>query len=553
MSQSFDLDVARSVRPRPITEIAGRLGLGSEALMPFGRDVAKLDLDAVPGTRDGRLVLVTAITPTPAGEGETATAVGLVDALNRSGRRTTGCLRQPSRRPRFGTKSDAAGGGWAQLLPMERINLHLTGDFHAIGAAHNLLAALVDNHLSWGNALGVDPASVTWRRVADVDDHALRRGVRGPDDGDAQPCEDDFDTIAASEVTAVFCLARDFADLERRLAAMVVARDRSGRPVTCGDLGAAGALAAVMRDAFAPNLVQTLEHNPVLVHGGPSADVVHGCSSVIATRTALGLADYVVTEAGFGADLGAEKFFDIKCRQAGLEPDVAVLVATVQALEHHGGAGTAAADGGEALERGLANLDRHVANLQRFGIPVVVALHAVEGDEPSRRAHILQHCRERLGIPARLCTNFVAGGEGATSLAEAVAELAESGSAAFRPLYPEGFGLWAKLETLACTLYGAGGCEAPEAVHRQLAEFEATGYGGLPVCMVKTPYSFAADPARVGAPSGHVLPVRAVRLAAGAGFVVVVCGDVATMPGRPPHSTAERLGLDGAGRVDGLF
>jgi formate--tetrahydrofolate ligase len=437
---------------------------------------------------------------------------------------------------------------------MERINLHFTGDMHAIGSAHNLLAALVDNHLHWGNVGGIDPGSVTWRRVVDVNDRALRRVVTGLGSANGPPREDGFDITVASEVMAVFCLARDLADLQRRLAAMVVARDRDGRLVTCGDLDAAGALAALLRDAFAPNLVQSLEHQPVFVHGGPFANIAHGCSSLVATRTALGLADYVVTEAGFGADLGAEKFFDIKCRQAGLAPDVAVLVATVRALERHGGSphGEDTGDDTAALERGLANLDRHVANLQRFGVPVVVALNRFDGDTALKHAVVLDHCRERLGVPAHLCDHFAAGGDGALELATTVAGLAEAGTAAFRPLYLDGVGLWAKLETVACTLYGAGGCEAPPAVHRQLADFEDRGYGHLPVCVAKTPYSFSADPARLGAPSGHVLPVREVRLAAGAGFVVALCGDVTTMPGLPRRPAAERIGLDDAGRVDGL-
>jgi formate--tetrahydrofolate ligase len=499
-------------------------------------------------------VLVTAITPTPAGEGKTTTTVGLSDALNRTGRRTVACLREPSLGPCFGTKGGAAGGGRAQVMPMERINLHFTGDIHAVGAAHNLLAALVDNHLHWGNALGIDATTVTWRRVIDVNDRALRRVVTGLGDPNGPPREDGFDITVASEVMAVLCLARDLDDLQRRLAGMVVARDRGGRPVTCGDLGAAGALAALLRDAFAPNLVQTLEHNPALVHGGPFANIAHGCSSLVATRRALGLADYVVTEAGFGADLGAEKFFDIKCRQGGLRPDVAVLVATVRALEHHGGADTTAPGAtADPLGRGLANLERHVANLRHFGVSVVVALNHFEGDDPAQHARVLAHCRERLGVPAQLCDHFAAGGEGALDLAETVAALADGPTAGFRPLYSDGVGLWAKLEMVACTVYGAGGCEATPTARRRLAEYEDLGYGMLPVCVAKTPYSFSADPTRLGAPGGHVLPVRDARLCAGAGFVVALCGDVTTMPGLPRRPAAERIGLDADGRIHGLF
>ncbi len=553
MSLSPDLDVARSVRPRPIAAVAARLGLGADVLLPRGPDVAKLDPALGEGERRGRLVLVTAITPTPTGEGKTTTTVGLGDALNRTGRRAVSCLKEPSLRRRVGMQAGVHGGGRAQVIPAERLDFDFTGDIHAVASAHNLLAALVDNHLHWGNALGIDRAGVRWRRVVDVDARRSPPIVTGS--RDRAPCGDGVDISVASEVMAVFCLARDLADLQRRLAAIVVARDRAGRPVTCGDLGAAGALTALLRDAFAPNLVQSLEHNPVFVHGAAVAHLAHGCSSVVATRIALAVADYVVTEAGFGADLGAEKFFTIKCRQAGLTPDVVVLVTTVRGLARHGGAkdGQGAVGDLAALQAGLVNLDRHVSNLQRFGVPVVVALNRFDRDTPVEHAVVLRHCRERLGVAAQLCDPFAGGGEGALELAQSVATLADAGGAAFRRLYPDGVRLWAKLETVACTLYGAGGCEAPQTVHRQIAELEDWGYADLPVCVAKTPYSFAADPTRRGAPSGHVLPVREVRLAAGAGFVVAMCGEIAATPGLLPRPAADRMGLQAGGRRDGPF
>jgi len=549
---SPDLDIARSVRPRPIAAVAAGLGLDDDALVVHGHDVAKLEPTAVRARPRGRLVLVTAITPTPAGEGKTTTTLGLGDALNRTGRRAACCLGEPSRGRRLHVGGRGHGGGRAQVIPTARLGLALSGDVRAIATAHNLLAGLVDNHLRWGNAFGIDPASVSWWRVDDVRDRARRRvpvdrgELAGP--GRVPACQ----PAAASELMAVFGLARDLAELERRLAAMVVAHDRAGRPVTCGDLGAAGTLAAVLRDAFAPNLVQSLEHHPVFVHGAAVADVAPGGSSVVATRSASALADYVVTEAGFGADIGAEKFFDITCRHAGLTPNVVVLVATVRALARHGGGdGMGAAGDMAALERGLVNLDRHVANLQRFGVPVVVALNRFEHDTPRALALVLEHCRHRLGVAAELCESFARGGEGALQLAETVATLVDAGGVDFRRLYPDGVGLWAKLETLACTLYGAGGCEAPAAVHDQLTAFEDWGYAHLPVCVAKTPYSFSADPTRRGAPSGHVLPVRAVRLAAGAGFVVACCGERATMPGLASRLPAERWAPSRGGCVDG--
>ncbi len=549
-----DLDIARTVTLQPIAEIAARAGIPAEAVEPYGRVKAKIDLGWLGAQPPrGKLILVTAVNPTPAGEGKTTTSIGLADALNRTGRRAVLALREPSMGPVFGAKGGATGGGRAQVAPMIDINLHFTGDFHAITAAHNLLAALVDNHIHWGNALGLDPRRVTWRRVLDVNDRVLRQvvvGLGGPANG--HPRESGFDITVASEVMACLCLADDLADLEARLGRIVVGETGDRRPVTAADLGAVGALTVVLKAAMNPNLVQTLEGTPAFVHGGPFANIAHGCNSVVATRAALALGDYAVTEAGFGADLGAEKFFDIKCRSAGLTPAAAVIVATVRALKMNGG--VAKADLGRedvaAVERGAVNLQRHIDNVRGFGVPVVVAINHFATDTDDELAAVRAAAAER-GVEAIVCRHWAEGGAGATALADAVAALAERGGE-FAPLYPDDLPLFAKIETIATRLYHAARVEASPAVRAQLARWEAAGHGRLPVCMAKTQVSFSTDPTRLGAPEGHVVTVREVRLAAGAGFVVAICGDLMTMPGLPRVPAANGIGLDAAGEVVGL-
>jgi formate--tetrahydrofolate ligase len=539
-----------------MTEVAARLGIPADALIPYGRDKAKVDLAALARFGDrpqGRLVLVTAITPTPAGEGKTTTTVGLGDGLSRIGRSAVVCLREPSLGPCFGMKGGAAGGGYAQVVPMEDINLHFTGDFHAITAAHNLLAAMVDNHLYWGNELGLDPRRVAFRRVLDVNDRALRQvvvGLGGPSNG--SPREAGFDITVASEVMAILCLATDRADLERRLGDIVVGPGKGRAPVTARDLGASGAMAVLLKDALMPNLVQTLEGTPAFVHGGPFANIAHGCNSVMATTTALRLADYTVTEAGFGADLGAEKFFDIKCRKAGLRPDVAVLVATVRALKMHGGVARDAlgAEDVAAVERGLANLQRHVENVRRFGVPVVVAVNRFGADTEAELAAVCQGAA-RLGAPAHVATHWAEGGRGTEALAREVVALAESGVADFRPLYADDLPLWEKIRTVATTLYAAADVTADRDVREQIDRLEGRA-GRSPICIAKTQYSFSTDPTAVGAPSGHTLHVREVRFSAGADMVVVLAGDIMTMPGLPKKPAAMGMGLDADGRIVGL-
>ena len=553
-----DIDIARAAQLLPIASVASRLGIGSDSLHPYGRHVAKLDMDFVAGLQgrpEGRLVLVTAISPTPAGEGKTTTTVGLGDGLCRIGKRAAICLREPSLGPCFGMKGGAAGGGYAQVVPMESINLHFTGDFHAIGSANNLLAALVDNHVYWGNARALDLRRIAWRRALDMNDRSLRQivaGLGGPANG--FPREAGFDIVVASEVMAVFCLSTDLADLERRLARMIVGWTRDRRPVTAGDLSAAGAMAVLLRDALMPNLVQTLEGNPAFVHGGPFANIAHGCNSVIATRSALRLADYVVTEAGFGADLGAEKFFDIKCRKAGLKPAAAVVVATIRALKMHGGVAKEhlAEPDEPALRRGLANLDRHVANLRKFGVPVVVALNHFSTDRDAEHTLVRDHCREELEVEAIICRHWADGSAGTEELAHAVVSLCDEPSD-FRPLYPDALPLWEKLRTIAREIYGAADVTAERAILARIAELESEGYGHFPICVAKTQYSFSADPSLRGAPSGHVVPVREIRLAAGAEFLVAICGEIMTMPGLPRVPAAESIRLDADGRIEGLF
>ena len=553
-----DIEIAREARQRPIAEIGDRLGIPREALLPYGHTKAKIDLgyvDSLSGREDGKLVLVTAITPTPAGEGKTTTSVGLADGLNRIGRETLVCLREPSLGPCFGVKGGAAGGGYAQVVPMEDINLHFTGDFHAIGAANNLLAALLDNHVHHGNALGLDARRVSWRRVVDMNDRALREIVCSLGGiGNGFPRGDGFDITVASEVMAIFCLATDLKDLRRRLGNVVVGQTRSREPVTARDLKADGAMTVLLKDALAPNLVQTLENNPAIIHGGPFANIAHGCNSVIATRTSLKLADYVVTEAGFGADLGAEKFFDIKCRKAGIAPAAVVLVATLRSLKMHGGVALAelGREDVAAVRAGCANLARHLANLRRFGVPAVVAVNRFSADTDAELQAVVDAAGAE-GASAIVCSHWADGGAGTEALARHVVEMIEAGEGAFRPLYPDGMPLWEKVETVAKRIYGASGVTAPAMVRNRFRALQEGGYGHFPVCMAKTQYSFSTDPSRKGAPEGYEVPVRELRLSAGAEFVVAICGDMMTMPGLPKVPAAEGIHIDDEGRVEGLF
>jgi formate--tetrahydrofolate ligase len=553
-----DLEIARAATLRPIREIAEKAGIPEDALEPYGRYKAKVSLDFVnaqKGRPDGALVLVTGINPTAAGEGKTTTTVGLGDALNSLGTRAMIALREPSLGPCFGVKGGATGGGHAQVLPMEEINLHFTGDFHAITSANNLLAAMVDNHLYWGNELGLDARRIVWRRAVDMNDRALRSinaALGGVPNG--FPREDGFDITVASEVMAVFCLAKDLADLQARLGRIIVGYTRDGRAITARDLKADGAMAALLRDALAPNLVQTLEGSPALVHGGPFANIAHGCNSVIATKLALKLADVVVTEAGFGADLGAEKFLDIKCRAAGLAPKACVVVATTRALKLHGGVAKSAlgAEDVAAVQRGISNLKRHVQNMQKFGLPVVVGLNKFTGDTEAEIAAVREAMRP-LGTEVILCTHWADGAAGAADLARAVLKLIEGGTAAFEPLYQSHVSLAGKIETVAREIYHAASVSIPPPVAAKLKRFEDAGFGDVPVCIAKTQYSFSADPSLLGAPEGHVLPLRDVRLSAGAGFVVAIAGEIMTMPGLPRRPAAEGIGLDAEGRIEGLF
>ncbi len=552
-----DLEIARAARLRPIAEIAARAGIPDAALLPYGRFKAKIGFEALDGAADrprGKLVLVTGISPTAAGEGKTTTSVGLADALNVSGTRAMLCLREPSLGPCFGMKGGATGGGRAQVAPMEEINLHFTGDFHAITSAANLLAAMLDNHLYWGNALGIDPRRISWRRSMDMNDRALRQIVNGLGGAvNGSPREDGFDITVASEVMAIFCLARNLEDLQQRLGRIVVATRRDGSFVTARDLKADGAMAVLLREALQPNLVQTLEGSPALVHGGPFANIAHGCNSLIATRLGLSLADVVVTEAGFGADLGAEKFCDIKCRIGGIAPDCAVIVATARALKMHGG--VARADLGredvEAVERGAANLERHVENMALFGLPVVVALNRFTTDTDAEIACVQARMRA-LGVEAIPCTHWGDGASGAVALADAVRRQLAAGQARFAPLYPDETTLAQKIRTVARRIYRAADISLPAAVDRRLADWQKAGFGHLPVCIAKTQYSFSSDPTVLGAPEGHVLPVREVRLMAGAGFVTAIAGDIMTMPGLPRVPAAETIRLDAAGQIEGL-
>jgi len=551
-----DLEIARAVALRPIGEIAAAAGIDAEHLEPFGRFKAKVgaSIDATLPLYTGKLVLVSGISPTPAGEGKTTTSIGLADALNAGGTRTIVCLREPSLGPCFGMKGGATGGGRAQVAPMVDINLHFTGDFHAITSANNLLGALLDNHLYWGNALDIDPRRIMWRRCLDVNDRALRQVVTSlGDSSNGAAREQKWDITVASEVMAVFCLARDLPDLEARLGRMIVAHRRDGRAVTADDLQATGSLAVLLRDALRPNLVQTLEGTPALVHGGPFANIAHGCNSVIATRLALSLADVVVTEAGFGADLGGEKFCDIKCVSAGLAPDASVVVATLRALKMHGGVSKAAlgAEDVAAVRRGVVNLIRHVDNMRGFGLPVVVALNAFTGDTDREFAAVAEALAP-MGVEVVACRHWAEGAAGAADLARAVQRALAVG-ARFRPLYEPGMKLADKIRTVAQKIYRAADVFFEKAALKKLSAYQEAGFGALPVCMAKTQYSFSADPTLLGAPSGFTLPVRDVRLCAGAGFVVVLCGDTMTMPGLPRVPAANSIGLDVAGQVRGLF
>jgi formate--tetrahydrofolate ligase len=551
-----DIEISRAATLQPIGAIAARAAIPAEAIEPYGHHKAKIDLSLLPApTAQGKLILVTAINPTPAGEGKSTTSVGLADALNRIGRKTMIALREPSLGPCFGTKGGATGGGYAQVVPMEDINLHFTGDFHAITSAHNLLAAMIDNHIHWGNALDIDVRRIVWRRVLDMNDRALRdiaQSLGGPANG--FPRESGFDITVASEVMAILCLARDLEDLEARLGRIVVGYTRGRQPVTARDLKADGAMTVLLAQAIKPNLVQTLEGNAALIHGGPFANIAHGCNSVIATRTALGLADYVVTEAGFGADLGAEKFFDIKCRQAGLKPAAVVIVATVRALKMNGGVAKAdlSRPDYEAVRRGGVNLSRHIENIRQFGVPVVVAVNHFDGDT-AEEFTVIREIAAAQGTEAVMCTHWADGGAGAEALAERVADLCDHGTAQFAPLYDDALPLFAKVNAVATRIYRAEAAVAEPSILRQLERWEAAGFGHLPVCMAKTQYSFSTDPATLGAPTGHIVDVREVRLAAGAGFVVAICGEIMTMPGLPRVPAAESIRFGENGQIEGLF
>ncbi|MFN3717270.1 MAG: formate--tetrahydrofolate ligase [Rhizobium rhizophilum] len=557
MTVASDIDIARAASKKPIQEIGCKLGIPSESLIPYGHDKAKISASFIKGLSDrpdGKLILVTAINPTPAGEGKTTTTVGLGDGLNRIGKKAVICIREPSLGPCFGVKGGAAGGGYAQVVPMEDINLHFTGDFHAITSAHNLLSALIDNHIYWGNELNIDMRRITWRRVMDMNDRALRQVVTslgGASNG--FPREAGFDITVASEVMAILCLATDLEDLERRLGAIIIGYRRDKTPVFARDLKADGAMAVLLKEAMQPNLVQTLENNPALVHGGPFANIAHGCNSVVATKTALKLGDYVVTEAGFGADLGAEKFFDIKCRKAGLAPSAVVIVATVRALKMNGG--VAKEDLGRediaAVERGSVNLARHLENLAKFGVPAVVAINHFTSDTDAEIAAV-KVVANGFGAEAVLCRHWADGSEGITELADAVVRIADTPSN-FRPLYPDALPLFSKIERIATEIYRAGEVTADKAVREQLADWERQGYGHLPVCIAKTQYSFSTDPTLRGAPEGHAVHVREVRLSAGAGFIVAITGEIMTMPGLPRVPSSERIRLDSAGAIEGLF
>ena len=558
MTVKSDIEIAREAKMKPIIEVGKALGIPEKDLIPYGHTKAKVHLDYIDGLaskKDGKLILVTAINPTPAGEGKTTTTVGLGDGLNRIGKKAIVCLREPSLGPCFGMKGGAAGGGYAQIVPMEDINLHFTGDFHAITSAHNLLSAMIDNHIYWGNEQGIDTRRVTWRRVMDMNDRALREivcSLGGVANG--YPREAGFDITVASEIMAILCLSTSIADLERRIGQIVVAAKRDKGQVLAKDIKAPGAMTVLLKDALMPNLVQTLENNPAFVHGGPFANIAHGCNSVMATKTGLKLADYVVTEAGFGADLGAEKFFDIKCRKAGLTPAATVIVATIRALKMHGGIAKddLKKENVEALKKGLVNLGRHIENMKKFGVPIAVAVNHFVTDTEAEVNAIVAYCKSH-GVEAFKCTHWAEGGKGTEALARHVAELADRSSVQFNPIYGDELPLWDKIKTIAREIYRADDIVADKSVRDQLRTYESQGYGKFPICMAKTQYSFSTDPNLKGAPTNHVVPIREVRLSAGAEFIVVVCGDIMTMPGLPKAPSAEVIGLDAKGQIAGLF
>ncbi|MEH6834724.1 MULTISPECIES: formate--tetrahydrofolate ligase [Falsihalocynthiibacter] len=558
MTFKTDIQIAREANKKPIQEIGEKLGIPTDHLLPFGHDKAKVSADFIKGLKgktDGKLILVTAINPTPAGEGKTTTTVGLGDGLNRIGKKTAICIREASLGPCFGMKGGAAGGGYAQVIPMEDMNLHFTGDFHAITSAHNLLAAMIDNHIYWGNELEIDERRVVWRRVLDMNDRALRDTVTSLGGiANGFPRQTGFDITVASEVMAILCLATDLKDLEKRLGDIIVAYRRDRTPVYARDLKADGAMTVLLQQAMQPNIVQTLENNPAFVHGGPFANIAHGCNSVIATTTALKLADYVVTEAGFGADLGAEKFMNIKCRKAGIAPDCVVLVATVRAMKMNGGVakGDLGAENVEAVEHGCANLGRHIGNMKSFGVPVVVAINHFTSDTDAE-IQAVKHYVASQGSEAILCKHWEKGSAGITELATRVAEIADAGISQFAPLYPDDLPLFEKIERIAKSIYRADEVLADKKIRDQLRTWEDAGFGHLPICMAKTQYSFSTDPDLRGAPVGHSVPVREVRLAAGAGFIVAICGEIMTMPGLPRVPSAETIKLNPQGEIEGLF
>ena len=554
-----DIEIARAAKPKKIDLIANQLGISEEYLELYGKYKCKVDLSIankeLKDKKNGKLILVTAISPTPAGEGKTTTSVGLVDGLCNIGKNAIICLREPSLGPCFGMKGGAAGGGNAQVIPMTDINLHFTGDFHAIGAAHNLLSALIDNHIHWDNQLDIDPRRITWKRVVDMNDRSLRDitcGLGGTGNGIPRQCG--YDITVASEIMAVFCLATDLEDLQKRIGNIVIGYTRSNEPVRAKQLNADGAITALLKDAFQPNLVQTLENNPAFIHGGPFANIAHGCNSVVSTKIALKLADYVVTEAGFGADLGAEKFFDIKCRKSGLKPDAVVLVATTKALKMHGGIKKEdlSTENVEAVLKGCKNLERHIENIGKFGVPVVVAINDYVTDTAKEHEAIICFCKE-IGVVCKISSHWEKGGEGAIELAEQVAQISDSNSAEFKTLYDNDLPLWDKTRYIAQNIYGASDIIADKKVRMQFKKLEDDGFGKYPICMAKTQYSFSTDPLLMGAPSNHDVPIREVRLSAGAEFIVVVCGEIMTMPGLPKKPAAENINVDDKGLIQGLF
>ena len=554
-----DIEIAREAEPKTIDTIAAQLGISDEYLEHYGKFKCKVNLsinrEKLKELSNGKLILVTAISPTPAGEGKTTTSVGLVDGLCHIGKKAMICLREPSLGPCFGMKGGAAGGGYAQVIPMTDINLHFTGDFHAIGAAHNLLSALIDNHIHWDNQLNIDPRRITWKRVVDMNDRSLRDitcGLGGT--GNGIPRQSGFDITVASEIMAVFCLATDIDDLQKRIGNIVIGYTRSNEPVRAKQLKADGAITALLKDAFQPNLVQTLENNPAFIHGGPFANIAHGCNSLVSTKIALKLADYVVTEAGFGADLGAEKFFDIKCRKSGLKPDAVVLVATTKALKMHGGIkkDDLGSENVDAVTMGCKNLERHIENIGKFGVPVIVAINDYVTDTEKEHAAIINYCKN-IGVQCKISSHWEKGGEGAADLAEEVAKIADSNSAEFKTLYDNKMSLWDKTQCIAQNIYGAADIIADKKLRNQFKKLEDDGFGEYPICMAKTQYSFSTDPLLMGAPSGHDVPIREVRLSAGAEFIVVVCGEVMTMPGLPKIPASENINLDDKGLIQGLF